>query len=223
VLLQEGSPRTVFVFDLDGTLVDTAPTTIKVLNEMVLERGGKTVEVNDLSAFLSTGGQDIVGAVLGSVSTDLVNDVSEFRARLSNVRVPESDIYPGITELLLRLREHQSRLAVCTNKPQDLAVKTLYDVGLIGFFEIIVGSRKSHKNKPTVEMLNLIQSELECMKSEMTIIGDSEIDQEMAHNAGVAYVHLNHGYGSVNADITMPIQVFSLVDSMVYDFLIARD
>lgn len=218
-----GGPRTVFVFDLDGTLIDTAPTTVKVLNGMLLERGGKAVQVSDLRVFLSTGGQDIVRAVLGTDSTDLAYEVGEFRARLSNVAVPKSDIYPGITELLLGLREHKCRLAVCTNKPQDLAIKTLDDVGLIDHFEGIVGSHENHKNKPHIEMLNIIQTEFGCAKSSMTIIGDSEIDQEMAHNAGVAYVHLSHGYGSVNADITMPIRVFTSVDSTVCDFLITRD
>ena len=223
MLLQKRTPPIFCVFDLDGTLINTAPTTIKVLNEMLIERGGVIHESKDFDRFLSTGGKDIVGAVLGCNSNDLEGDIVEFRSRLSNITIPKSDIYSGITELLSRLQKHGNRLAVCTNKPQNLALKTLDDVGLLDFFEIIIGSSETHKSKPDTEMLDLIQYQFACKKSSMVCIGDSEIDQEMAHNACVDYVHLTHGYGSVNTKISMPIQVFSQVDSMVYDFLISRD
>lgn len=212
--------KSVFVFDLDGTLVNTAPTTKNVLHQMLVERGGTIKKVSDVGQFLSTGGKDIVREVLGAFCNDLASDLVEFRARLAASRVPPSDIYPGISDLLKKLLENNNRLAVCTNKPQNLAVKTLEDVGLIKFFSTIVGSHQSRESKPNIEMLVTIQQTFECQRSEMVLIGDSEIDQEAAHNACIDYVHFNHGYGSLRKDITMPKHVFPSPDAMVYDCLV---
>ena len=92
------------------------------------------------------------------------------------IPVPEADIYSGIKHLLQILIDKEYVLVVCTNKPQNLAEKTLADVGLKSLFSCIVGSTSSIEKKPDIAMLTKIKRTLGCRMSDLVFIGDSEVD-----------------------------------------------
>lgn len=202
----------VFVFDLDGTLVDTAKTTHRVLSNMLEARSGKSATVPPISHLLSFGGETLLKTALGSFATESNADLLEFRKRLLQIRVPATDIYSGMKHLLEMLANAGYTLAVCTNKPQNLAEKTLIDVGLSPVFSCIVGSTETIAKKPNTAMLTQIKKTLGCKMSNFVFVGDSEVDQETAHNAQVPYIHVSHGYGELKQGITQPWQIFTEID-----------
>lgn len=206
----------VFVFDLDGTLVDTAKTTHHVLSGMIEARGGKPQSMPPIANLLSFGGEVLIKSVLGPFSNQTNDDLIEFRQRLLQIPIPEADIYSGIKHLLQILIDKKYVLAVCTNKPQILAEKTLADVGLKSLFSCIVGSTSSIEKKPDIAMLTKIKRILGCRMSDLVLIGDSEVDQETAHNARIPYVHFLHGYGELRSDISQPFQISKEIDETAF-------
>lgn len=201
-----------FVFDLDGTLVDTAKTTHRVLFDMLYARTGKPTTLPPFVHLLSLGGEALIKTALGSFATEINEDLLEFRKRLLRVQVPATDVYFGVKQLLHMLKNEGFVLAVCTNKPQNLAEKTLIDVGLKPLFSCIVGSTESMAKKPDIVMLAHIKKTLGCKMSNFVFVGDSEVDQETAHNARVPYIHFSHGYGELRSGISQPCQIFKEID-----------
>ena len=202
----------VIVFDLDGTLVDTAKTTNRVLSNMLDARVGNHKPLPPIAHLLSQGGETLIKTALGSFANEINEDLLEFRERLLRVQVPATDVYFGVKQLLQMLKNEGSVLAVCTNKPQRLAEKTLVDVGLRSLFSCIVGSTEPVAKKPDIAMLTNIKEMIGCETSNLIFVGDSEVDQETAHNASVPYIHFSYGYGCLRSDISQPIQIFEEID-----------
>ena len=208
----------VFVFDLDGTLVDTAKTTHRVLSNMLEARSSRPVTLPPIAHLLSHGGETLIKTALGSVGTEIEEDLLEFRKRLMQISVPATDIYSGVQHLLEMLDDAGHVLAVCTNKPQNLAEKALIDVGLRPMFSCIVGSTESIAKKPDIAMLMHIKKMLGCKMSSLVFVGDSEVDQETAHNARVPYIHFSHGYGLLRPGISQPCQIFTEIDEIAFTY-----
>jgi phosphoglycolate phosphatase len=210
--MTDNKKKVTFVFDLDGTLVDTARINLDIIFDMLSARGGSPSERSAYLNFMSTGGEDLVGAVLGNFSTNLKMEVAEFRERLRTTVVPADHVYDGIISVLNLLKSNQHKIGVCTNKPQYLAEKTLFDVSLGDYFDCVVGSNPSRPKKPDIEMMEEVDRILNCNPSEVIFVGDSEIDHQTAHNYGARYIHLNHGYGNVDLLLTQPLNIFDRID-----------
>ena len=204
--------KKTIIFDLDGTLVDTAKTTHRVLSNMLEERNGRPVALHPIAHLMSLGGETLIETALGSFATEINTDLLEFRKRLLQIRIPATDIYSGVRHLLELLDDAGYVLAVCTNKPQNLAEKALIEVGLRPMFSCIVGSTELVAKKPDIAMLTLIGETLGCKMSKFVFVGDSEVDQETAHNARVPYIHFSHGYGELRSGIAQPCQIFKEID-----------
>jgi len=210
--MTDNKKKVTFVFDLDGTLVDTARINLDIMFDMLSARGGSPSERSAYLNYMSTGGEDLVGAVLGNFSTNLKMEVAEFRERLRTTVVPADHVYEGIISLLNLLRSNHHNIGVCTNKPQLLAEKTLSDVSLNDYVDCIIGSDPSRPKKPNLEMMKEVERYLKCNPAEVVFVGDSEIDHQTAHNYGSRYIHLNHGYGEVDLSLTQPLNIFDRVD-----------
>jgi len=137
------------VFDLDGTLVDSAGNCARVLNAMLAERGSALrLSVERTRRHMALGGVKMVEALLGEACGDPQAEIGEFRRRYRAERMSASCLYPGVCEGLARMADARVSLAVCSNKPQDLCVKTLADLQIADLFDVVVGSRQGFPLKP---------------------------------------------------------------------------
>jgi phosphoglycolate phosphatase len=204
------------VFDLDGTLMDSAPVLVEVINEMLLEQESeRVVTVADARPFLSHGGRALVSGLLGPESRDLDHELAEFRRRYADRPACLKSLFPGVVEGLHELYRFGFTMAVCSNKPQHLCDKVLNEVGLARFFDAIVGSSPVHRPKPDPELMHVTLRQLRSSEPNAILIGDSEVDHDFALRSGVEFLFVDYGYASSERDFSGVAQFSCFVDLVV--------
>lgn len=187
------------IFDLDGTLVDTAPDLIGSLNH-VMEREGLPACPADLArphvgrgaAALTRVGLAHAGV---SVAEDRVSDLTE--AFIAHYRVHLADAsrpYPGAVEALQELSYQGARLGIATNKRQDLSLALLDTLGLTSRFTAIAGADTVSARKPDARHLLETANRLAIEPARSIYLGDTSVDERAARAAGLPFVLCPFGY-----------------------------
>jgi phosphoglycolate phosphatase len=184
----------LIVYDLDGTLIDSAKIISDTLNQMRAENGLQNLTVEQLVPWLSMGGEDLVANALGIKREGVHQHLLEFRKRYSEVRTPEESLYPGIIETLNNFVGMGYHLAICTNKPRALAEKALKETHLHGFFAYLNAGGDLPNKKPHPETLLSCLSYFGMDCQDAVLVGDSTVDQELARVVKVAFVQYLPGY-----------------------------
>jgi len=182
------------LFDLDGTLVDSAAEVGAVLNSMREDRGYRAIETSAFRKLISHGAASLVTRALNSTTEDPQFLVDEFRAKYSALKTPKSSIYPTVVDTLSILKKRGYELGICTNKPQNLCANVLRDTELECFFSCVVAGQPSLKPKPHHEPVCLAISNMGADASTTILIGDSTADQRAAHSAGIPFIFFASGY-----------------------------
>jgi phosphoglycolate phosphatase len=183
------------VFDLDGTLVDSAPVVAGILNEMRLQLQGKeALNLDCYRTWSSEGGAVLVGNALGIPPEDAEQFVPEFRKRYFELPTPINSIYPGVIEMLEALRSRNIRLAICSNKPENLCKKVLNEVNLESYFDIVVGGDTLTKRKPDPLPLIHVINKMRINSNQILYVGDSLIDKKTARSAEIDFAFFAGGY-----------------------------
>lgn len=185
------------VFDLDGTLIDSAPVFVTILNAMLEDRGStRRIGLAEARQFASLGGPALVGGVLAQECGDLRSEVADFRARYAELPTPFESLYDGVADGVRELAEMGYRLAICSNKPQKLCEKVIADLDLGAYFPVVVGSSPDRMTKPAPDLLELVMAQLGTTTSACLYVGDSEIDQALAKATGVRFAFVTYGYAA---------------------------
>ena len=188
------------LFDLDGTLVDSAPAMTRGLNEMTSRRGVPAVEVSSVRRWVSLGGEAMLRGALGA-NSDPLSDLEELRDILRGQAADPADLYPGVPGMLTALKQEGYRIAVCTNKREDIAVPYVAGLGITAHLDAVVGGASGRRLKPDPELCHLALERLDARAHQAIFVGDSEIDAETALAAGIAFVLVTFGYP--HGDITL--------------------
>lgn len=192
-----------FIFDLDGTLVNTGPDLIISLNHVLSKNNLKALDKNEIGNLVGGGAGlmikkafDYYNKPIGKEKLrNLVNDFLVYYEKNCSVKsVP----YKDIRKVLKFLKKKMITLAVCTNKKQYLANKVLSNLNLDNFFEIIIGSQDKFKLKPDTEMLSIILKKLEFKNDEVIMVGDSTNDIIPSNALGIKNIFVDFGYGKLN-------------------------
>lgn len=218
------------VFDLDGTLIDTAHDLVASLNHTIGLEGLEPVGYGDLTHLVGHGGQVMIRrafALRGREITDaelqrmLAVFVEHYADAMPGVSVP----YPGLTDAMDRLAASGYRLAVCTNKMEGLARRLVDGLGLTARFSAITGGDTFAVRKPDAEHLLGTISRAEADPMRTVMIGDSLNDMLVARNAGVPSIGVPFGYSDVPVAELEPNHVIAHFDELTPDLverLIAR-
>jgi phosphoglycolate phosphatase len=187
------------VFDLDGTLVDTAPDLWRATNHILVSLGRRPISLDDVRAFVGHGARALIahglkatgdGADPGTVEKLFAEFVGYYGEHIAE----GSEAFPGAIALLDRLAEAGFRLGVCTNKLEGLSVRLLEALDLMKYFDAVVGPDTIGRAKP--DPLTYRET-LKRMKQNITasvLIGDSETDVSTARAAGVPMIGVTFGY-----------------------------
>ena len=214
------------VCDLDGTLVDSAPDLSGALNTVLAEQGIPTVPSEEIRFLVGGGALVLIKRALARVGDPERYDTARmfdrfldvYRSRLTR----ESRPYPGVPGALRLLAEHGHPLAVCTNKPEDLARRMLDELGLDFFGEAVVGGDTFGFRKPDRRTLEAATERAGGDPERSVLIGDSRTDVETARNAGVPVVLVSYGYRTDPIDALAPdfvVHEFSAVPGVVRRFV----
>ena len=183
------------LFDLDGTLVDTIRDIAAALNAMLERQGLPAQDLDGVRGMVGWGVRQLVAqAVPGADAETLTALTAEVMEHYARFPVVHSTAYPGIPELLAALRARGIATAVLTNKPHPLALVTVARIFPQHPFELVLGDRPEVPHKPDPAAALEICKALGIEPGEALFVGDSEVDVQTAHNAGMACVGVIWGF-----------------------------
>jgi len=191
----------IVVFDLDGTLVDTAPDLHAALNQMLRERGRSALSLPQVKRMIGDGVPALVARALAASGADpadaagaLPRFLELYEANATRLSRP----YPKVLETLASLRQRGYRTSICTNKPQRATIAVVEGLGLGELFDGIAGGDRFPVRKPDPGHLLGLIGELDGRIEASAMIGDSENDAAVARAAGVPLVLMRYGYARVD-------------------------
>ncbi len=186
------SQYNVFIFDLDGTIVDSASINLLVLNKMKVARSQPLLTRKDVIDQISKGAECM--AKKHFYGENIYKVVDEFRFLYKKQKTGKELIYKDVKKLLIKLKKDKKRMAICSNKPHLLCIKVLREIDIDRFFDLVLGGDSLTIKKPHQDMLISIVERLEADKQDCIFLGDSNIDAETAKLAKIDYIHHSLGY-----------------------------
>ena len=188
--------RRAILFDLDGTLVDSARDIAVALSRLSRARGGQGVSVETVRPLVSLGAATLVARALGPVAGDPQEDLAAFRMLLRDAPSDPAIVFPDVERALAALAGDGWQMAVVTNKPQSLAAALLDTHRLDRFFATVVGGDTCATSKPDPVPLAHALAALAASPAEALFVGDSDVDAAAAAALGIPLLLYSGGYGA---------------------------
>ena len=194
--------KKLLIFDLDGTLVDSAPDLANAINGMLKTIGREQFPLETNRSWVGNGAQVLVERALSAdnkissnLDVKLVGDalITFLAIYRDNVCV-DSVLYPEVSATLKELQSRHYRLAIVTNKPLEFVAPILQQLGLENIFERVLGGDSLARKKPDPMPLNYLCEQLAVAPAQCLMIGDSKNDIFAAKNANMHSVGLTYGY-----------------------------
>ncbi len=202
--------KLTILFDLDGTLVDTAPDLMLAHNHVMRKFGYPTKSTEDIRNLVGKGAGALIGRSIwgqakkefSKVLDEKIKDemVKEFVNFYGKNIVNESTLIIGVKDFLIWCKEQNISMAVCTNKQEHLSNDLLKKIGIYDFFEYVAGSDTFDYCKPDPRHLTTVVEILDGDIKKSIIIGDSETDANAAKSAEIPIILLEDGYTEKNKD-----------------------
>jgi phosphoglycolate phosphatase len=194
--------KNTLLFDLDGTLVDSAPDLAFAVNKMLVELGLTPFSQDVIRGWVGNGARVLIQRALSgnaNVSPELDNALTEqalemFFTVYQTHTCVETQLYSNVLETLTALKTSGYRLAIITNKPELFIEPIINGLGLNGLFELIIGGDTLEKRKPDPLPLHHACQQLSVNIEQCVMIGDSKNDILAAKAANMESIALTYGY-----------------------------
>jgi len=192
------------LFDLDGTLVDTAPDLMMAHNHVMKKFGYQTKTTEEIRDLVGQGAGALIGrSIWGQAKKEFSkvqdqkikdNMTKEFIDYYGKNILQQSTLINGVKEFLVWCKSQKISMAVCTNKTEHLAVDLLKQIGIYDFFEYVAGHNTFDYCKPDPRHLTSVVEILDGDLEKTLMIGDSESDANAAKAAEIPIILLEDGY-----------------------------
>ena len=205
------------VFDLDGTLIDSAPDLHAAANRMLGDLGRPPLTLERVAGFVGNGVPALVARCLdatGGPADDFDSALARFRKHYARAPAQLTRPYAGVEPTLERLAASGVALGICTNKPPEFAVTILKELGLMRFVGALVGEGTVPQLKPDPAPLLHCLDRLGADETSALYVGDIEIDAETAFRAKVPFALFSGGYLRESVDAFEPVYVFDHFDDL---------
>jgi phosphoglycolate phosphatase len=202
------------VFDLDGTLIDTAPDLVDTLNLLLAQEGLPAVPFDVARNMIGGGARGMIERALAAEgrscpAAEMDRLYKAFIAHYSAHIADRSRPFPGLESALGQLADTGHRLAVCTNKLEWLSVRLLDTLKLADRFAAICGQDTFGMQKPDPEVLRLTVHRAGGELARAIMIGDSKTDVCTARAAGIPVIAVDFGYSDVPIARLQPDRIIS--------------
>ena len=198
------SQKLTIIFDLDGTLVDTAPDLLSAHNHVMKKFGYTSKNLDEIKDLAGKGAAVMIGRSIwesakkefSSIDDQKTKDemVNEFINFYGKNIVVKSKLVNGVYEFLKWAKSKNISMGVCTNKQEHLAVDLLKKIKIYDFFEYVAGRNTFEYCKPDPRHLTSMIEIMNGNIKKSLMIGDSENDADAAKSAGIPMILLENGY-----------------------------
>ena len=190
----------LLIFDLDGTLVDSAEDIARSINELRARLDHSRLRLEDVYAYIGDGVGKLLERSFPNASKEILDRAKEmylpiYRRRLLDNTRP----YPGVTQALDALRECGCTLTVLTNKPLRESLMILEGLGLRHYFRAVHGGDSFERRKPDPMGVRRLLDDSRLSPAEALFVGDSHVDLETARNAAVRCCLVSYGIRAFEA------------------------
>lgn len=205
------------VFDLDGTLVDTAPDLTNALNEVLARHGHAVVSADTIRSSVGLGARAMIEEALrrAGAQDDVDRMLAEFLVHYEYNIANESRPFPGAAAALDTLARAGARLALCTNKREYLTRRLLSALGLHHYFHGVAGRDTFRVSKPDPGHLTGVIELARGTPARAIMVGDSEIDLRTAKEAQVPSILVSFGYATDSVHELVPDAIIDHFDELV--------
>ena len=196
------------LFDLDGTLVDTAPDLMRAHNHVMKKFGYPTKSTEEIRNLVGKGAGALIGRSIWGQAKKEFHSVLDLKIKDEMSKefvnyygkniINESTLIKGVKEFLIWCKEQNISMAVCTNKQEHLSNDLLKKIGIYDFFEYVAGSDTFDYCKPDPRHLTSVVEILDGDVNKTIMIGDSETDANAAKAAEIPVILLENGYTEKN-------------------------
>jgi phosphoglycolate phosphatase len=193
---------TALIFDLDGTLVDTAPDLLGATNAVMRAKARPAIDPASLRHMVGFGAKSLIEQALAATGApaqagEMDGLIEIFIAYYRDHIADFSRPFPGVEETLTGLKADGATLAILTNKPAELTGPLLERLGMMGYFTAIYGAGRKSYTKPDPRIFHDVVAD--CGGGPAVMIGDSITDLSTARAAGAPCILMSYGYTPVPA------------------------
>jgi phosphoglycolate phosphatase len=183
------------IYDFDGTIVDTAPVTVSLLNQLRKGMGKTPIRIDKHIHLLSLGGKDLIKHFLETDDWEEIEFYLEkFRSLSGALPGDVSPLYPNIKETLSMLKKNNKVIGICSNKPKNLIEKIISSFEIDKYFDFVLGGEDLVTKKPNPINLRYCIEKLKGNRETSLFVGDSTVDQKTSLNANVKFAFFSQGY-----------------------------
>lgn len=199
--LRDPGGRKAILFDLDGTLIDSAPDIAGAINALLAELGRPPLALEAVKAMTGDGGPILVERAVRAAGAGQATHamVERFRTLYDSRLTSLTEPYPLVKQTLDQIATAQWLLGVCTNKRQDQSERILEALGLASWFDAVLGGDKAPAQKPDGRHALALLETLGVPPGDAVLVGDSRNDVACARNAGLRCIVVGFGYSAVPA------------------------
>jgi len=184
----------LIIFDLDGTLVDSRDDIANAVNFTLKKIGLKEKSISEISSYIGTGIEDLIGKSLGNKQEVLLTRaLSVFEKYYRKHSTDNSVLYPNVKEILEYFKN--KRKMIVTNRNYEFALIVLNKLGIYDYFENVVGGDDIGCMKPSSCPVDISMNRLNTNKEEAIIVGDMDIDIVAGKKAGIITCGVTYGIG----------------------------
>jgi phosphoglycolate phosphatase len=188
------------IFDLDGTLIDSLGDIISAVNKTLTYFQLPMLADEVIGSYVGEGVELLIKRSIGEHNIDQFEEILKYYINVYNEECAASTVlFPGVKELLEKLKEKNINIALATNKSIGFTEKILHNLGIYEYFNIVMGPESVSKRKPHREVVDVIVKRLNADLSTALIVGDSKFDILCGKNAGIYTCGVTYGIGSVES------------------------
>ena len=200
------------LFDLDGTVLDTAPGLLKSINETIAQCGFHDISEEQKRSMIGPPIDRSLKEIYQLSAEEAAASAAVFRKAYSKKYLLDATPYPGILELMEQLHNDGWKLGVATYKRNDYAQRLMQEIGINDLCDFTLGS--DGKSQTKADIIQICLEELGCKNAEECImVGDTIHDHVGAVNANTAFVGVTYGFGFQNCEEIMELGALAACDT----------